>query len=86
MRCQVYNRLQQEKQLELVKVFGVLLLECKRFNFRLRLFQLYKFYVEVYSTQKRGDIVSVNAFEDVSNLDPYLSEIDISELMDMKSE
>ena len=58
-----------------------MLIECRRFNYCLQLFQVDNLYVEVYSMQKAGEIVSVNAFEDTGNLETYLEEIDISELV-----
>ena len=81
MTTEQFNRLDRDKQLDYVMKFGILLIECKRFKFALRLFQLHHLYVEVYSTEKRGEIVSINAFEDVDDLEPYLSTIDISEVM-----
>ena len=81
MVYETYNQLQQEKQMDLLMKRGVLLVECRRFNLRLRLFGLDNFYVEIYSTEETGEVIAVNAFDDLSTLDTYLEKIDISELV-----
>lgn len=81
MNIEKFNRLSQEKQLDITMMMGVLLIECRRFNFTLRLFQIHSFYIEVYSMEESGEVIAINAFEDIENLETYLEQIDISELV-----
>ena len=81
MHLEKFNRLTQEKQLDITMVMGVLLMECRRFNFTLRLFQLHKFYIEIYSMEESGEVIAINAFEDIASLETYLDQIDISTLV-----
>ena len=81
MHLEKFNLLSQEKQLDMTMMMGVLLMECRRFNFTLRLFQFHKFYVEIYSMEESGDIIAINAFEDIESLETYLEQIDISPLV-----
>ncbi len=76
-----FNSISQDKQLDVTMTLGVLLIECRRFNFTLRLFQIQKFYIEVYSTEESGEVIAINAFEDIDSLDSYLEQIDISKLV-----
>ena len=81
MHLEKFNRLTQEKQLDITMMMGVLLMECRRFNFTLRLFQLHKFYIEIYSMEESGEVIAINAFEDIESLETYLDQIDISTLV-----
>lgn len=76
-----FRRLSRALQLELIMVSGILLVECRRLNMIMRLFHFYTFYVEVYSQPENNDIIMINAFDDTSQLDHYLLEIDISPLV-----
>jgi hypothetical protein len=82
MLLEKFNRLCQEKQLDITMMMGVLLMECRRFNFTLRLFQIYGFYIEIYSMEESGEVIAINAFEDIDSLDTYLEHIDISTLVE----
>jgi hypothetical protein len=76
-----FNLLKREKQLTLICQEGILLAECRRFNYVLRLFALHDFYVELSFLQKEGSIITIHSFKDSKDLDPYLEEIDISSLI-----
>lgn len=82
MLLEKFNRLSQEKQLDITMMMGVMLMECRRFNFTLRLFQIYRFYIEIYSMEESGEIIAINAFEDIDSLETYLEQIDISTLVE----
>jgi hypothetical protein len=82
MLLEKFNRLSQAKQLDVTMMMGVLLMECRRFNFTLRLFQLLQFYIEIYSMEESGEIIAINAFEDLDSLETYLEQIDISPLVE----
>ena len=81
MEYEKFNQLQQDRQLGLLKTSAVLLVECRRFNLSLKLYQVEKFYVELYSNEETGEVVAINAFEDLNNLESYLEQIDISEVL-----
>ena len=76
-----FRRLSRALQLELIMVSGILLVDCRRLNLIMRLFQFYTFYVEVYSQPQTNEIIMINAFDDTTQLDHYLEEIDISSLI-----
>ena len=73
-----FRKLNREVQIDLLKVCGILLMECKGLRVVMRLFCFHDFYVEVFSDQQRGRIIMINAFEDTECLEPYLQQIDIS--------
>lgn len=75
-----FNSLSITDQLEKVVLEGVPLGTCKRYNLILRLFLLDDFYVEVINLEMRGELVTIRAFQDTDNLEPYLDEIDLSAL------
>ena len=81
MHLEKFNKLSQERQLDIIIMMGVMLIECRRFNFTLRLFQISRFYIEVYSMEGSGEVIAINAFEDTESLENYLEQIDISELV-----
>lgn len=81
MRLEKFNSLNQERQLSTTMMMGVLLVECRRFNFTLKLFQICSFYIEVYSMEESGEVIAINAFEDIDSLESYLEKIDISTLV-----
>ena len=85
MNYHTFRKIEEEKQIDLVFWYGVLLVECQRFNLTLRLFQLDAFYVEIYCLETTGEIVSIHSFEGTSGLETYLKEIDISELIPLCS-
>ena len=52
-------------------------------GYRIALFSLYGYYVEVYINTKTGTIGKVNPFFSYRKLDAFLDEINISELTDL---
>ena len=62
-------------QVALVK--GVYLMEQKRYNVHMRLFQVGHFYVEIFSLGHEGEVIMVNAFDDMSYLESYLEKLEL---------
>lgn len=77
-----FSRLKRWQQLDLLKRFAITLVVCERLKFVVSLYELYDFYVEVYTIQESGEVIMVSAFKDTKSLEPYLEQIDISELVD----
>jgi hypothetical protein len=63
---------------EILSLQGVFLATRKDGCFRISLYQLEQFYVELYYHITQGIYVCLRSFEDVGSLNPYLEEIDIS--------
>jgi hypothetical protein len=59
---------------------GVFLAERKDGCFRISLYQVDDFYVEIYYHMTRYFYICIRSFEDASELCPYLQDIDISEI------
>jgi len=69
-------------QLDLVYAHGVSLSRINRYNFCLDLFQFEGFYVEVFSREGDGEVFNLRAFEDLNDLDPYLEQIIIADVVE----
>ena len=65
---------------EVLATTGVYLAERNDGCFRISLYQVNDFYVEIYYHRTRYFYICIRSFEDVSDLFPYLEEIDISEI------
>jgi hypothetical protein len=76
-----FNKLDPEKQIDLVMTEGTILTQSKKYNLNLHLFQFNNFYVELFSKDDTGEIITTRAFEDTDHLDTYLQDIDISSLI-----
>ncbi len=59
---------------------GVFLAERNDGCFRISLYQVNDFYVEIYYHKTRCFYICIRSFEDVGELFPYLQDIDISEV------
>ena len=77
-----FSNLPTKMQVDLLRNFGVRLMELQRCTYTMVLYCFYKLYVEVIINKHTSNILCVNAFEDPSNLDPYLESIDLSPLLD----
>ena len=73
-----FRKFSLDDQLIMVMNHGVLLMQCKRYNLKLRLFALENFYVEVVSNSSTKEVITITSYEDLDSLDHILSEIDIS--------
>ena len=81
MNTIAFNKLDIEKQIELTMSKGVFLTQAKKYNLHLYLFQMDQFYIEMFSKEQSGQIISIRAFEEMKHLDIYLQDIDITTLL-----
>ena len=65
---------------EVLATAGVYLAERNDGCFRISLYQVSDFYVEIYYHRTRYFYICIRSFEEVSDLFPYLEEIDICEI------
>jgi len=65
---------------EVLATDGVFLAERSDGCFRISLYQINDFYVEIYYHKTRYFYICIRSFSEVSDLFPYLQEIDISEI------
>jgi hypothetical protein len=65
---------------EVLATKGVFLAERNDGCFRISLYQVNDFYVEIYYHKTRYFYLCIRSFEDVSEIFPYLEEIDITEI------
>ena len=78
MTLQQYKNLSDEHQLHILKQKAVIISTLRRDNEIYTLFQIYGFYVEVFSYGTLGPMSSINCFEETELLEPYLKSINIS--------
>ena len=77
----VFRKLSPQDQHELVARKGVQLWERKSKNFRIYLYQLGGFYVELFFFKKSGEFATIKPFDNMDELSPYLAEIDVGYLL-----
>ena len=78
MTLQQYKSLSDEQQMYFFKRNAVIISILQRGNEVYTLFQIYGFYVEVFSYGTEGLVSSINYFEDPHLLEPHLKLINIS--------
>ena len=78
MTFQQYKNLSDEHQVYYFRQKAVIISTLHRDNETYALFQLYGFYVEVFSYGTGGPMSSINSFEETELLEPYLKLINIS--------
>jgi hypothetical protein len=83
MNAAIFNKLDTESQINITMSQGTFLAQSNKYNLHLYLFQLDKTYIELFSKDDSGEIITVRAFEDTSHLEIYLQEIDISSLLEV---
>jgi len=81
MNTSTFNKLDIEKQIDLTMSEAVFLTQAKKYNLHLYLFQMDQFYIEMYSKEQSGQIISIRAFDEMEHLDIYLQEIDITTML-----
>lgn len=81
MRFSAFRKLSPQKQHELVALEGALLCERKSKNFHIFLYQLGGFYVELFFFKESGEFATIKSFDNMDELTPYLSDIDVSCLL-----
>lgn len=80
MHIKDFNYMDGMAKTEVLATTGVFLAERNDGCFRITLYQVEDFYVEIYYHTTRYFYISIRSFEEVSELFPYLNEIDISEV------
>jgi hypothetical protein len=75
-----FNFMDGMAKTEVLSTEGVYLAERNDGCFRISLFQVNDFYVEIYYHKTRSFYICIRSFEEVSELFPYLDKIDISEV------
>jgi hypothetical protein len=81
MILQQFNILSKESQQDVLLKTGIFLAERTDGPFRVMLYQLDSFYVEVYFYNKYNKVAFFKAFESTDALQPYLKTIDVSSLL-----
>jgi hypothetical protein len=77
-----FNELDEIQQAETLLNYGVLVAERIYKDFTIFLYQINKFYAEVYYNNSFCMIQGFRGFAETSALDPFLEEIDITSLQD----
>ena len=75
-----FNFMDGMAKTEVLATKGVFLAERNDGCFRISLYQVNDFYVEIYYHKTRYFYLCIRSFEDVSEIFPYLEEIDITEI------
>jgi hypothetical protein len=75
-----FNILELEQQKGLVLKDAIFLTNRIEQNFGLSLYKLFDFYTEVHLNNDTNKIEKVRAFKGIEQLDPYLDELDLTEL------
>ena len=73
-----FERLSENRQVDILYHDGVYIGKQKGFCSTLLLFQLESFYVEIDYLVYRMKIYSIECFASTASLDPYLSQIELS--------
>ncbi|HMH31495.1 MAG TPA: hypothetical protein VK543_00605 [Puia sp.] len=78
MTMQDFDYMDGIAKTEILSLMGIFLGTRRDGCFRISLYQVENFYVELYYHLSQGCYVSLRSFEDVGGLNPYLEDIDIS--------
>jgi hypothetical protein len=81
MVLEVFNTLPKKAQQELLLAEGTFLAERADGPFRIMLYQLESFYVEVHFFNLYNKVAFFSAFDSVEALEPYLEAIDVSGML-----
>jgi hypothetical protein len=81
MKRHHFTTMEEVKLAQLILRGGVLVAERKDRLYKVKLFQVEQGYLEVFYHSNFRVIIKANHFEDPAFLDPYLSGIDISEVL-----
>ena len=86
MKLTEFNLLDEIQQAEALLNYGVLIAERMYKEFRILLYQLHQFYVEVYYRQYRKIVDYIVSSNSTDILQPYLDQINIRDFTDDKKE
>jgi len=75
-----FNFMDGKAKTEVLTTEGVLLAERNDGCYRISLYQINDFYVEIYYHKTRFFYICIRSFTDVAELFPYLEDIDITEI------
>ena len=75
-----FNFMDGMTKTQVLSTDGVFLAERNEGCFRISLYQVNDFYVEIYYHRTRCFYICIRSFEDVGELYPYLQDIDISDV------
>ena len=78
MILNLFNTLPKKEQQELILAEGTFLAERADGPFRIMLYQLEDFYVEVHFFNLYNKVAFFSAFDSMEALEPYLETIDVS--------
>lgn len=81
MKLHEFTCLPEEKQIALLYELGVYIGKCRQGTTIKVLYQLDGFYAEVCYRKYRWVIEAIRCFSDTSQLDPYLTGIDVEDLV-----
>jgi murein L,D-transpeptidase YafK len=81
MTIQQFRATSQYVQKSMIKLHGTFLLKRKTAETYAYLFQVDGFYAEVFFNEHNGNILEIKAFDNTDELEPYLDEVDISEVV-----
>lgn len=81
MTLSAFNKLKTEEQQKAVLMQGVFLAERRDPPLRMMLYDMGKFYVEVFFLSRYNKVAWFNGFKSTKKLEPYLQKIDISPIL-----
>ena len=81
MELEFFNALPKKAQQELLLAQGTFLTERTDGPFRIMLYQLESFYVEVHFFNLYNKVAFFSAFDTMEALEPYLDTIDVSGML-----
>lgn len=80
MTADYFNTLDKADQLNMVFNYGTVIAQRITAEYQITLFQLFSFYVEIYSSGEKW-LYAIEGFDDVERLDIYISNIDITVIL-----
>ncbi len=80
MKLGAFQHLDQHTQLAVAMRKGVYLMEYTKYNVIVRLFQVGRFYAEIYSRNDDDEVIMIHGFEDMRYLEPYLEQLELPAL------
>jgi len=80
MKILEFDYLDGVAKFQLISSVAIFLASREEGCFRISLYQIDSFYIELYYHMVQGLYISLRSFEDVGGLNPYLEDIDISNI------
>jgi hypothetical protein len=81
MNMYQFNCLDEVRQIELLWSTGVLIGSRQEGFYKILLYQINSFYVEVFYKYFQGKMVKLKSFTDTDLLEPYITSINITSLL-----